>query len=1039
MQNIEGNVYQDCDINEYHIDKATFNLPEERAVIEILRQSLEQTKTDLKLFNKMIGDEIQECEKLLLNSKFELVAKRIDTIFTYGLDGLNEPEKDQLYYLRAIGFLIKDDNEAYEECKKIISEELRQELNSIEHAALEEISELKAVSQVVKLNDLLKRGEYDRIIDISNNREIGDNEDLNSCWDYYNAIALFNLRRHSEASELLLKLLDKYDEDKYKLIYLLSHIEVLMESPKTKTIKALLSDDYNKLRELLVQNPTVKTGNEGIIAIINLQCTLILKPENFIEAYNAMDDKFKNSENVLLLLGMYYEGKNEYDKALNVYEKVNYYEISQFAERVIFCNIMQGEWELVVSVYSRLKIDHIPVVILAMYLQALYHVKESLYMEEIRSAAEKYKNDMNDFYYIAIASEMCPLIYNELVLGLFSGDIKNYFDDLIPTIRLSFTTMLLADLDGQKVIDLLGNVEQYKDQDDQLLKLFASKLYHSKAVEDKYKEDICTKFINYGICVDDFSRLKIHVLVNQQKYLSAISSLKQIYDNSNDLDDAYRILALAIEYDSSNIMQYKKYMNVLEDSRIPTNMIVVAAAYFLMGKTEEADKLIYESVVLLNGKDDFDIYNGVVSLRFRTTYEHRNKTVEYNAVTIDSAVFLKSNEETRVICVEKENELINYSGNNGCDAMHITYKDKLYYSIIDKVVGETIVIDGKAYTIVKILDKYSFAFQYALNKLKSTPENFKMYFREIEASSGEELLKKIDEITAQEKENNCLDLYLTMNNEIGFPIEVVANGNYDDYPLAVKALLFQENMALYAGEASMVENFSNQRFSITISSLVILHQLGMIDLIDLVKDRMVIPESVIAFLKARVDDFKKSKEISPGKLVKASDSGGYIILPQDETIIEMWSELLELCVSFELQKVTTEELVEFPFVDGMTAESLFASLKLDRSQLDTMVVAKKENAVLLCDDLFYRRIANILEIRNSNLSALLYEYNEIEPVDTIERVKKLAKTNYIYIPMIYDIYKDAEIIWQDLMTGQYKQHYYGIFLNDAIRRVFEQS
>lgn len=81
----------------------------------------------------------------------------------------------------------------------------------------------------------------------------------------------------------------------------------------------------------------------------------------------------------------------------------------------------------------------------------------------------------------------------------------------------------------------------------------------------------------------------------------------------------------------------------------------------------------------------------------------------------------------------------------------------------------------------------------------------------------------------------------------------------------------------------------------------------------------------------------------------------------------------------------------------MSGEELLAGFKLDVIQLDALILAKRENATYLCDDLFFRKVAEGLRIRNLNFVSLLQHYNDINYIVPI--LMEMSKTNYIYLPL----------------------------------------
>ena len=110
----------------------------------------------------------------------------------------------------------------------------------------------------------------------------------------------------------------------------------------------------------------------------------------------------------------------------------------------------------------------------------------------------------------------------------------------------------------------------------------------------------------------------------------------------------------------------------------------------------------------------------------------------------------------------------------------------------------------------------------------------------------------------------------------------------------------------------------------------------------------------------------------------------------------------------------------------MSGEELLAGFKLDVIQLDALILAKRENATYLCDDLFFRRVAEGLRIRNLNFVSLLQHYNDIDYIVPI--LMEMSKTNYIYLPLWARDSGEQNVLITNLLNGERKQMYYGSML-----------
>ena len=123
--------------------------------------------------------------------------------------------------------------------------------------------------------------------------------------------------------------------------------------------------------------------------------------------------------------------------------------------------------------------------------------------------------------------------------------------------------------------------------------------------------------------------------------------------------------------------------------------------------------------------------------------------------------------------------------------------------------------------------------------------------------------------------------------------------------------------------------------------------------------------SLITFLRDRLEEEKRMKAISPGSVSKTAD-GEIILIKPDLEEVDGWERILKIAVNFKQCSVTDQEVLEFPFLEGCDMDRLRSVFKLSRNQIDAMILAKREKAVYVCDDLFLRKIGSACGITCNN-------------------------------------------------------------------------
>ena len=119
-------------------------------------------------------------------------------------------------------------------------------------------------------------------------------------------------------------------------------------------------------------------------------------------------------------------------------------------------------------------------------------------------------------------------------------------------------------------------------------------------------------------------------------------------------------------------------------------------------------------------------------------------------------------------------------------------------------------------------------------------------------------------------------------------------------------------------------------------------------------------------------------------------------------------------------------------------------MKMDKVQLDALILAERLNGVYYCDDLFFRKIAAHKKVKNINFATLLYAHNDLDIVMPI--LMELSKTNYVYTPFRCRNNEEGQELVNNLLEGEKKKLYYSqifnayIYVRDQImKQYFEEE
>ena len=292
----------------------------------------------------------------------------------------------------------------------------------------------------------------------------------------------------------------------------------------------------------------------------------------------------------------------------------------------------------------------------------------------------------------------------------------------------------------------------------------------------------------------------------------------------------------------------------------------------------------------------------------------------------------------------------------------------------------------------------------------------------LSAEKPEDLVDKLKSVMDKTEQNEkMLNFYHFEENEMGLPIDSFTNGDYDRYIDALTMLLYAKNQAFYTGYPTY-ENEENQRYVPMLSTLVLLSSMNLLSVLERIKHNLILPVSYMDFFAERYRKAKEMSSVSPGKLVNVNNQ--LTLVKNDEFHVEIWERIIDFCTECKKENISDDDRIEFSIGD-INGEELIAATCLHVIQLDSLVLAKKEGATLLSDDLFFRKLAIYGEIKNINFVSLLWHYDKdfVVPI-----IMELSKTNYLYIPLIARTDEEAIQLKKNILDGEMKKRFYSEML-----------
>lgn len=535
---------------------------------------------------------------------------------------------------------------------------------------------------------------------------------------------------------------------------------------------------------------------------------------------------------------------------------------------------------------------------------------------------------------------------------------------------------------------------------------------------------IADKFLAVNVSRKIFLQIKVLCAGACQMPFSSLQYSKELFEITNDEEIAHNIVALLFERKETNPAEYEPYLEVLKKSEKPEHCMVVASAMLALGRDDGAEYYAYKALYFLNGKDDYNIYKSYFGFcnynmqRFRADVELRS--VRGGVVVTLEESNPAGKTDRFDVCLDAEADFTD-EANRSMGIEHLTSSNLDHIKLRGSGLGQVLKLRGKNYKVIQIVPRGQYGLNYILQKIQERPEMFRGVVRMISTGNTDEMITQIKKLTDNsEHTKSILKSYHFDQNELGLPIDAIGSGDYSGYIAAFKYLLYHKDEALYAGQP-IYENEEGQKYVPGLATLILLSVLGRFDVLDAIKDKIIIPESYIVFFQEEYSKAAEMVQVSSSILYFIDDKP--VMGEPDRTLPKMWEAILELCKEYETKRITDQERIDFKIVDGIMGETFITGMMLSTVHLDALLLSQREKATFLCDDLFFRKIATCIGIRNLNIVSLIQHYTD--PDYVVPFIKELSKTNYVYVPPRARNDEEFKEILENLLDGEKKRVFYG--------------
>lgn len=1027
-----------------------------------------------QLLKDLIEEKIQKCRTQAVRFELNDLQTAVEKLFSYGSENDNAlPETEELYFYRLLICLYNNDESAAEEylpkCGKKFKDEAQWIINYYRQPFIlteKEFVKHTPVIQIFAIDKLLIAGtseKWEELVKLY--PEVRQEADPSTYYqlDLHYGLSLLNLRRYNEASKTLHGLYDDTKED--RMLFFATFADISIQNIIYQSGRQGDDEKLGSLLKLLRSFKDLKQYRQqevfvaGLIMESSYHLGLSDKAylEDAIEEYDSCSEEVKNKDVIRYFYGLCLELNGERSKAVPIYADLPWKTDPLFTERYMLSLILTEKPAEAIKIYEEAGVTQANITPSeeAAYLFALDRSGDKHYTDELQKVVGQHNNLFELFECVNYVDTTKAETKNIVIPALKALLNEESIAGLKFYQKIEITTFLAHSGEILIMEDILDTIEDLSDVNSfaageiyKALFSVANKEYSaqekSNLVSDELEaaDRMAKRFLDADVSKKKF--LQIEVLCSGAKQLpySSLKYTKELYDITHDIQLARSIVALLVDRKIKEPDEYRPYLDVIEDSEVPDYCMVAAFANLLLGYEERADYYAYKALYLLNGKDNFDIFKTFFSF---ANYNLRGLTGDLNLKSVRGNVVVTLRNEHAIegekgiaICLDSEREFHDVD-NHSMGIRHLNPSEKEYIKIYGSGLKQILNLSGMRYQIIDIMPREKFALRYIFQKVQENPDMFKGVVWMINTTDADEMIKRIRELTDNsDRIKTILDFYHFENNDFGLPIDALSLRDYTRYIDAMAYLLYRDGEAFFAGQP-VNEDESGQKYVPDISTLTFLAIIDRLDILEPFRDEelLIIPESYDSFFNDQYTKARVSGMLSVGNI--SFVDGKALLTPVDKKIPEIWEAIVSFCDRCSKRKIDNEERVQCQIVDGLSGERLITGLGLDFVHLDALILAQRENGTLISDDLFFRKVATNIRVRNLNSASLIQHYKDFNFV--CDFVMELSKSNYVYVPLLARNDKEAHEFTHNLLSGDRKKHYYGELLQRYVeikKQIYQQ-
>lgn len=975
-------------------------------LIETVVELVNQWKNDSAL--ELISKTLEDADQLSINQKEVLLFQR-SRVF------INQKNLDALVEVQDKIRKINNKSKYIYEIDFYISRERRDE--KLLEVTLQKFKELKYSEEKLKL----KRVEYtigDGIFTDLITEYLIDNETLKEEFaeypeaHFYLGLYFIQKVKHLEAQISF----EKAYEIKSSVIYyydaLIANFNVLVTDVKIKFNRgeeylSKVSELTKKLEEIEYITNDFELKDKSDYWSVFVTLVSILDKEKALVRLETIDADIRRQPGMLSRAAGIYYMNQENEKALEILEGLDEYSYENVIQMFMMYSF-QEQWDKIIELYDRL--DDVTIVgdgvITLLYLQAKYR------MTSLEAVSDEIQKNLSKDQYEAFETDILIDILSDHKTSenwdsLLEVIINNY--NAFHTLEKERIAEKLIAADEKQLAQSL--LEPHLEEGETLFNLYLRTFESLENLSEETRNlfEIVKKLYESGVRHQTLLKSKCSIerlLDNKRKAIETLKEYKELYG----IDYYYAIYYVETRIKANDVNNMDDEISYLLDTNQPDALLLVAHLYSARGDWGNAQEIALDAIYKSDSISKENLMN-YISLYLSNTDKEEDE-INFYEVKANTVVTLRRLDEegqervdhdaTRVIAIHKNVSRVAQSGEEKFDCENYSTEDAVSLILESNgYINEEVELEDGKYKIKEIIYLHIYTFRYCWAKLERDYPNHGFY-QSVASDDTDVMIEELKKIMSEQNKQRKiqLGLYNFKDNPIGMPVSYLSGKEPTRYVQTLISLLHMENQPVYSGEVSPHDD---KKYVLSLGSIVLLNELGFLNKLKQIEDRVFITPSVISDIELGIKISRKEAKSQVGNMY-LSDSDDISMVEYTDDNKKNWkSYWANLRVAVTSVPVIDETIDDHNIYNSVTKWVM-------GSDIQSIEAARKNGHILVSDDLFIRKITKSVTNADTstNIVGFLMEVGVLSYEEAFDMVHKLASYHYVYAVneiVLYELYR----------------------------------